>query len=157
MSIRVAEPADFEEITRVWEASVRATHDFLPEAAITELRPLVLKNYLPAVDLRVHVDAQGQIRGFVGVADGRIEMLFLAPDARGQGIGRQLLQFAITRMSASFVDVNEQNPQALGFYRHMGFEVYDRSPLDGQGNRYPLLHMRLATSENESQQTDETD
>jgi putative acetyltransferase len=42
------------------------------------------------------------------------------------------------------VDVNEQNEQALGFYRHLGFEVVGRSPLDGQGKPYPLLHMTLA-------------
>ena len=42
------------------------------------------------------------------------------------------------------VDVNEQNPQALGFYRHLGFEQVGRSPLDGQGRPFPLLHLRLA-------------
>jgi putative acetyltransferase len=41
------------------------------------------------------------------------------------------------------VDVNEQNPQGVGFYRHMGFEQVGRSELDGQGNPFPLLHMRL--------------
>ena len=41
------------------------------------------------------------------------------------------------------VDVNEQNPQALGFYQHYGFEVIDRSPLDGSGKPYPILHMAL--------------
>ncbi|MNC71507.1 putative N-acetyltransferase YjaB [compost metagenome] len=41
------------------------------------------------------------------------------------------------------LDVNEQNPQALGFYEHMGFEVYERSEFDEQGNHFPILHMRL--------------
>ncbi len=43
----------------------------------------------------------------------------------------------------SRVDVNEQNEQALGFYQHLGFSVIGRSPLDGQGKPYPLLHMEL--------------
>ena len=38
--------------------------------------------------------------------------------------------------------VNEQNPQAKGFYEHMGFHVYKRTELDEQGNPYPLLYMR---------------
>ena len=29
--------------------------------------------------------------------------------------------------------VNEQNPQARGFYEHMGFHVYKRTETDGQG------------------------
>lgn len=40
--------------------------------------------------------------------------------------------------------VNEQNPQARGFYEHMGFEVYKRTDHDEQGNPWPLLYMELA-------------
>ena len=143
MTIRETHPGEYEAITQVWEASVRATHDFLADADIVALRPSVLAEYLPAVTLRVHVDARDRIRGFVGVAEGKIEMLFIAPEVRGQGIGRQLLDHAVTRLSASLVDVNEQNPQATGFYQAMGFELIGRSPLDGQGKPFPLLHMRL--------------
>lgn len=51
---------------------------------------------------------------------------------------------AVEGMGAHLVDVNEQNEGAVGFYRRLGFEVYDRSERDGQGMPYPLLHMRLA-------------
>jgi hypothetical protein len=33
--------------------------------------------------------------------------------------------------------------QALDFYQHIGFSVTGRSPVDGQGKPYPLLHMVL--------------
>jgi hypothetical protein len=46
-------------------------------------------------------------------------------------------------MGATTVDVNEQNPQAVGFYLHIGCEVVGRSELDGMGKPYPLLHLRL--------------
>ena len=36
--------------------------------------------------------------------------------------------------------MNEQNPQARGFYEHMGFQVYKRTELDEQGNPYPLIY-----------------
>jgi len=39
------------------------------------------------------------------------------------------------------VDVNEQNDQAVGFYRKMGFTETGRSPTDDDGRPYPLLHM----------------
>jgi putative acetyltransferase len=39
-------------------------------------------------------------------------------------------------------DVNEQNGQAVGFYKRMGFTATGRSPLDGQGRPYPLLHLK---------------
>jgi putative acetyltransferase len=47
---------------------------------------------------------------------------------------------------ASTVDVNEQNPQAVGFYLHEGFQQVGRSPLDGLGKPYPLLHLSLPTA-----------
>ncbi len=46
-------------------------------------------------------------------------------------------------MNADELDVNEQNPQALGFYLKQGFEVIGRTEHDGMGQPYPLLHMRL--------------
>lgn len=145
-SIHSAQTSDFDRITEVWEASVRATHDFLPESAINELRPLIREVYLAAVTLRTYRDDDGRIQGFVGVADGRIEMLFIAPEARGQGIDTQLLRHAIDQLGATAVDVNEQNPRAAGFYLHQGFVVSGRSPLDGQGQPYPLLHLQLANA-----------
>ena len=39
--------------------------------------------------------------------------------------------------------MNEQNPQAVGFYEHMGFAAYKRTDNDEEGNPFPLLYMRL--------------
>jgi len=139
-----AQRSDFEAITTVWEASVRATHHFLQDADIRALRPLVREQYLPMVELRVYRDEQQNIVGFLGVADNRLEMLFVAPQVFGLGIGKQLLRFAIEQMNVTELDVNEQNAQALGFYQHQGFVITGRSPLDGQGNPFPLLHLRYA-------------
>ena len=58
-------------------------------------------------------------------------------------MGALLAAHAIKTQGASKVDVNEQNEQALGFYKHIGYSVTGRSPLDGQGKPYPLLHMTL--------------
>ncbi|QXH34666.1 GNAT family N-acetyltransferase [Pseudomonas muyukensis] len=135
--------SDYPELVRVWEASVRATHDFLPDAYILLLRDHVLARYLDAVMLVCCKDHKGRILGFAGVANGRLDLLFIAPQARGQGLGKRLLRHAVAELNAARLDVNEQNPQALGFYLHQGFEVYGRSETDGLGQPYPLLHMRL--------------
>lgn len=144
MTIRLAFKEDFEEITDVWEASVTATHDFLSREDIANLREKIRHEYLSLVHLVVQTDEQGRIQGFVGVADQKIEMLFIRPELQGLGIGRALLQFAVSEMGAILVDVNEQNPRAIGFYERMGFRVFGRSPLDGQGRPFPLLHMQVS-------------
>ncbi|GAB3176072.1 GNAT family N-acetyltransferase [Telluribacter humicola] len=136
-------PDDYEEIVEVWEASVRATHDFLTEEDIQYFRPLIRNEYLQAVDLYCIRNEQGRIEGFLGTADYKVEMLFLRPETRGKGIGKALLLYAIHNLSITKVDVNEQNRQAVGFYEHMGFRVVGRSELDGTGKPYPILYMGL--------------
>lgn len=143
MTIDIAVKTDHLKLIEIWEKSVRATHDFLAEEDLQNLKPLILEHYFDAVDLRCAKDAQGEIQGFCGVLDGNIEMLFISPDARGKGIGAMLSAHAIKEQGASKVDVNKQNEQALGFYQHIGFKVIGRSPVDGQGKQYPLLHMVL--------------
>jgi len=138
-----ARKKDYPELIAVWEASVRATHGFLSEEDIQVLRPLILEQYFDAVELYCVRDEQGVIQGFCGVAHGNLEMLFVAPESRGRGIGTALCRHAVDHLGVTRVDVNEQNPQALGFYEHFGFKIIGRSPLDGQGNPFPLLHLAL--------------
>lgn len=144
MKIDAAQKCDHPTLITIWEASVRASHHFLQEADIAALRPLILEHYFDAVTLNCARVDNGEIVGFIGVAEGNIEMLFVDPGRQGGGVGRQLVDHAIRCLGATRVDVNEQNAQAVGFYQHLGFEVTGRSPLDGQGKPYPLLHMALA-------------
>ncbi|MCU1728910.1 GNAT family N-acetyltransferase [Pseudomonas sp. 7P_10.2_Bac1] len=142
-AIQTPRITDFQTLTEVWEASVRATHDFLPDSYIVLLRQLVISQYLDAVMLICCKDPiNKRIAGFAGVAGGKVEMLFIHPDYRGQGIGKGLLRFAIDELNAECLDVNEQNPQAIGFYLKQGFEVIGRCETDGLGQPYPLLHLR---------------
>ena len=145
-TVHTPSPNDYPHLLQVWEASVRATHDFLPESYIVLLRELVPK-YLDAVMLICCKDARQRITGFAGVAAGRVEMLFVDPQHRGQGIGKLLLRHAINELNADELDVNEQNPQAIGFYAKQGFEVIGRSETDGMGKPYPLLHLRLSRTQ----------
>lgn len=136
-------PDDYERVVEVWAASVRATHTFVTEADIEIIRPLVREG-LPDVPHLLGVrELTGRVAGFIGVENGKVEMLFVHPAWRGEGIGRRLLSYAVTALGASELDVNEQNPQAIGFYLRMGFEVVGRSAVDGMGKPYPLLHMRV--------------
>lgn len=144
MKIENAKKEDYSALIEVWEASVRATHDFLPEEEIAALKPLILAHYFDAVDLVFAKDNSGKTQGFCGTHKGNIEMLFISPGARGTGIGKLLTNHAINNQGVTKVDVNEQNQQAVGFYQRIGFRVVDRSPLDGQGKPYPLLHMVLS-------------
>lgn len=131
-------------LLNVWESSVRATHDFLLEQDIQALRPLLLHRYLPALTITIaRLSCDGSILGFSGVSEKRIEMLFVDAEQRGKGIGKVLLRHAVDEQGADELDVNEQNAQAIKFYKKHGFVTVGRSELDGQGRPYPLLHLKL--------------
>lgn len=140
--LQKASEVDFPILIDIWEKSVRATHDFLPEEEINNLKPLILNQYFHHVLLHKYVQ-DGQIVGFIGTSSDNIEMLFIDPDFRGKGIGRVLINFALTELQIDKVDVNEQNLQAVGFYEKLGFKVIGRSELDGQGKPYPILHLKI--------------
>ena len=142
MKIETALPSHFERLVAIWESSVRATHHFLQESDIAALRPLLLNAYLPNLSVVISRDDAGAIHGFLGVDKNRIEMLFVDDASRGKGVGKLLLNYAVEHIGANEVDVNEQNPQGVAFYRHMGFEQIGRSEVDGQGKPFPLLHMK---------------
>ncbi len=129
-------------LLEIWEGSVRATHLFLSDEEILKIKEYVPKALI-AVDKLFIAEENGIPVAFMGIEDGSLEMLFIAPEERGKGIGRLLLQHGIDDHGVNRLTVNEQNPQARGFYEHMGFHVYKRTELDDQDNPYPLLYMRL--------------
>lgn len=89
-----------------------------------------------------------RLAGFLGSVGQRVEMLFVEPGLRGRGIGTALLEDFANRHPGIWLDVNEQNTAARAFYVRRGFEVVGRSPLDGAGQPYPLLHLRRVRAGN---------
>lgn len=145
-------PGELDALTALWEASVRATHDFLAPEDIPFFRRTVRRDALPGVKLyviRENDNATGESGGFggfaafAGVAGDMLEMLFVAPAMRGKGLGRQLVEHAVRHSGVRRVDVNEQNPQAAGFYERLGFRTTGRDAADPSGKPYPILHMEL--------------
>ena len=131
------------QLLEVWERSVRATHLFLSADEVAEIKPYVPQALREIPHLMVAWREDGAPAGFMGVDGQQLEMLFLAPEERGRGLGRALVRYGIERFDVREVAVNEQNPQARGFYERMGFRVYGRLALDQQGRPYPILNMRL--------------
>src|SRR5215831_1167876 len=150
--IRRARAAEHEALVALWERSVRATHDFLTEADIGALRPLVREALSDdAVELWVLTERADAPIGFMGLAGHDIAALFLEPARRGQGGGRRLVAHAQQLRGGDLtVDVNEQNPAARGFYEALGFVVVGRSPLDDDGRPFPILHMWRPTASDPS-------
>ncbi len=140
-AIRLSAPADVPALIDIWRRSVRATHDFLSEQDFIEIDRLVSQDYLPATPVWVAVGEQERPVAFMGLSPGHVDSLFIDPDFRGRGIGREMLAHARTLEGPLTVEVNEQNGQAVGFYEKMGFVQVGRSLVDGDGRPYPTLRL----------------
>ena len=137
-------PDLINRLLEVWEGSVRATHLFLSDAEIKRIKEYVPQALNGIAHLMIAEDDTDCPVAFMGIEDGTLEMLFISPEERGKGLGKSLIRYGIENYDVEWLAVNEQNPQAKGFYEHMGFQVYKRTDLDEQGNPYPLLYMSLS-------------
>lgn len=136
-------PELLARLLEVWEASVRTTHLFLSPGEVEAVKAYVPQALREVPRLVIAEEKPGFPIGFMGIAGRRLEMLFLSPEERGKGLGRKLLQYGIDRYAVRELAVNEQNPEARGFYERMGFRVCRRTETDEQGGPYPLLYMKL--------------
>lgn len=139
--IREIEVTDYLRLIEIWESAVTNTHHFLKKEDF-----LYYKKQLPIYFQHVTLigfEQKGILVGFAGIAEENLEMLFVDNNYRGTGIGKKLIAYVIANLQVTKVDVNEQNAQAVGFYKYIGFNIRKRSELDGEGKEYPILHMQL--------------
>ena len=133
----IIHPVDRDDATlslllTIWEGSVKSTHTFLSDQDIADIKPEVYQALEMIEVLCCYEDDQGILQGLMGIDNHKIELLFISENARGQGIGKLLVNHAIT-----------QNEQGLIFYQHMGFQIINRSEFDAQGRPFPILHLGL--------------
>lgn len=107
-----------------------------------------IKKYVPEAlsgisHLIIETDKDGNPIAFMGIENNKLEMLFIISDCRGKGFGKKMLLYGMENYGVNDLAVNEDNPQAKGFYEHMGFKIYQRNELDDQGKPYPVLYMKL--------------
>lgn len=131
------------QLLEVWENSVRATHLFLSNEEIENIKKYIPQAISDISHLIIAKNDNNTPIAFMGIENEKLEMLFIRNNERGKGLGKKLLNYGIENYNINELVVNEQNPNAEGFYEHIGFKVYKRSEFDEQGNSYPILYMRL--------------
>ncbi|HDX8998948.1 TPA: acetyltransferase [Klebsiella michiganensis] len=140
ISIRRSRHDEGKKLIAIWRRSVDATHDFLSKEYRAELEDLV-SAFLPEAPLWVAVTEKDESVAFMLLTGEHMDALFVDPTVRGCGVGKLLIEHALTLAPKLTTNVNEQNKQAVGFYKKMGFKVTGRSETDDLGKPYPLLNL----------------
>ena len=92
--VKEVTPREWGELLEVWESAVRATHDFISEEDLQFYKKAIPERYLPELCVYCLRNEAGRMLGFLGVSASEIEMLFVRDEARGRGVGRELLEYA---------------------------------------------------------------
>jgi len=123
--LRAFEPADMDGVADLWVAAWKTTglpidFDARREWLVARLAQLAQEG----AAILVGLDADGRPAGLVTVdpKSGAVDQLCVAPDERGGGLARALIDEA-KRRSPDVVDieVNLANPRARRFYQREGF------------------------------------
>jgi ribosomal protein S18 acetylase RimI-like enzyme len=133
---RVDEPGNADHATEAWELK---EHIRRADGVLRQRRGFFTDAYRRSkTHLRFRDD---DLVGFASVRrDGYILFLGVAPDARGEGHGRQLVAAVADDHRSVTCHARTTNERALRFYEHLGFEIVrrvDRYYEDG-GDAYYL-------------------
>ncbi len=140
VSIRTAGEADFDALTDLWEQSARSSHEFMDDDEFVELKPRIRDLLLPSMDVWV-AESEGEMLGFVGARDEHVELLYVAPETQGKGIGPLLLAQLAAGDGPRSVEVYADNAVGLGFYLSQGFRETRRDPTDAAGRAFAIVHL----------------
>lgn len=154
MSLRRAEPRDADAIAGIWNAVIR---DTLATFTNAEKDPFALAAQIKAEPQRWHVaEVEGEVVGFAcyfqfrsgpGYAQSMEYTIHLSADARGKGLGRDLLEAVQAAAKAEgahsfYGGVSGANPEGQRFHERIGFERLAVLPEVGRKNGLWLdLHL----------------
>lgn len=141
--IRKYQPADCEDVLRVWEEATAVAHPFLSEEFLELERHNIPNVYLPNAETWVWV-ADEQVVGFISLLGNEVGAIFVAPGFHRSGIGLALMDRARALRGALEVEVFERNLLGRAFYAKLGFELMHRKVHDQTG--FEVMRLQLAAN-----------
>ena len=79
-----------------------------------------------------YVYDDGVVKGFIQLDGTKVAKLFVEPVLQGNGIGAELLEYAVAKKQANHLWALEKNVKAIKFYERHGFHVTsEREPEEG--------------------------
>jgi ribosomal protein S18 acetylase RimI-like enzyme len=131
MTLRPYSPADWDSLCRIHDAA--RVHELAASGLLDAFLTLeeTAENEGLFDGAVVVAEAEGEVCGFVAFADGELTWLYVDPSKSKQGIGRQLLRYAINASEGNLTtEVLLGNDPALALYLSEGFKILRR--VDGK-------------------------
>ncbi len=128
--IRPYIPSDLNELILSWETANQLAHPFLKKAFVDNVRNDIPNLYLPNADTWVAV-VNEHVIGFIALIGNEVGAIFVNPTHHGQGVGKLLMDKAVSVHGELELDVFKNNHIGREFYKRYGFvplrEFYDKN------------------------------
>jgi ribosomal protein S18 acetylase RimI-like enzyme len=122
--IRKMKDSELEKVSQIWLDSNLEAHNFIDKNFWLDNYSMVKEQFKTA---EIYVDAESEVKGFVGLQDDYIAGIFVEKSYRNQGIGKKLINFLKKNHQELSLDVYDKNIRAKQFYEKNGFEVSTQS------------------------------
>ncbi|MFR5133297.1 MAG: N-acetyltransferase [Terrisporobacter sp.] len=123
--IRKLNEADIDKVMDIWMKSTIKAHDFISKEYWQNNYNTVKEVYIPMSETFVYKDAQG-IKGFISEINNEfIGALFVDIDFQGNGIGKQLIDYAVSKYGKLQLTVYKENKKSVEFYINRGFKIIE--------------------------------
>lgn len=109
------------EILGVYEKSIEHLNGAMPKESMEEIKNNTEKMIKNIENLIIVKNDEENIIGFMGCENENLEMLYLHPDYKNQGIGKELINIAINNHNVNKAHIVKINTDGIDFCRHMGF------------------------------------
>ena len=141
---RVVGPGENDHVHRAWTLKERIRKG---ENVLRQRRHFFESAYKRSTVYLYVDESRNKLVGFAAVRrDGYILFLAVAPEYRGEGIGKRLVARVAEDYSTVTCHARTTNEDALSFYEHLGFDINRR--IDGYyedgGDAY---HLQLGSEE----------
>ncbi|WP_193222055.1 N-acetyltransferase [Amylibacter sp. SFDW26] len=146
-SPRKTTQSELPALAQLWYDGWQTAHAAHVPASLTEIRTLdsFEKRLAAGMNAIRVIGDTGTPLGFCMVKENEIYQIFVAPEAKGTGAAKILMQDGLSRIKAAghpsaCLDVNSENARAIAFYEKMGWERQNIRTilLDTLGDPYPL-------------------
>lgn len=105
----------------VWYAASLLATPFLDDDFLAAEKDAIRNVYLPNADTWVY-ERTGTVIGFLSMLGDEVGAIFVAPESQGEGVGRALMDHAVSLAGEVFLDVFRDNVIGRRFYDAYGFK-----------------------------------
>ncbi len=141
--IRNFKSTDIDNIMNIWLKSTIKAHDFINKEYWENSYDTVKTVYIPIAETLVYEDNEG-IKGFISIINNEfIGALFVDVAFQGNGIGKNLINYAMDKYNELTLAVYKENKKSVEFYINRGFKIIKEQVNDDSGHREYLMQREL--------------